>query len=123
MPLSTQALLSVTAFLSNTTADLAVPSAQFSFGSQVNLDTGTGANQADRIYVDTNTLTASSTVDIDLAGSLTDALGAALTFVRVKAIFLRASTGNTNNVVLGGAASNQFVGPFGAAAHTMHVKP
>lgn len=123
MPLSTQALLSVSAFLSNTGADMAVPSANFVFASQVNLDSGVGLNAADRIYVDSNTLGASATLDIDLAGSLTDALGAALTFARVKAIFLRAAVGNTNNVVLGGAAATQFVGPFGAAAHTMAVKP
>lgn len=123
MPLSTQALLSVSAFLSNTAADLAVPSASFVFASQVNLDTGTGLNQADKVYVDTNTLGASSNVDVDLAGSLTDALGAALTFARVKAVFLRAASGNTNNVVIGGAASNQFVGPFGAGTHTIAVKP
>lgn len=123
MPLSTQVLLSVSAFLSNTGADLSVPSANFNFASQVNLDNGTGLNAADRIYVDSNTLAASATVDIDLAGSLTDALGAALTFARVKAIFLRAAVGNTNNVVLGGAAATQFVGPFGAATHTIAVKP
>jgi hypothetical protein len=123
MPLSTQALLSVTAFLSNTSADLAVPSASFDFSSQVNLTNGTGLGAADRVYVDSNTLAASGTTDIDLAGSLTDALGAALTFVRVKGIFLRASSGNTNNVALGGAAATQFVGPFGAGTHTFAVKP
>ena len=123
MPLSSRALLSVEAFLSNTNADLAVPSANFVFSSQVNLDNGTGLNAADRVYVDTNTLAASANVDIDLAGSLSDALGASLTFARVKGIFVRAASGNTNNVVLGGAAATQFVGPFGAATHTMHVKP
>lgn len=123
MPLSTQTLIQVNAFLSNTAADLSVPAANFTFATQANLDSGTGLNAADRIYVDTNTLTASSTVDIDLAGSLTDALGAALTFARVKGIFLRAAVGNTNNVVLGAAASNQFFGPFGAATHTTNVKP
>lgn len=123
MPLSTQALISVKAFLSNTAADLVVPSAAIAFESQVNLDTGTGLNAADKAYVDTNTLAASGTLDLDLAGSLTDALGAALTFARVKAIFLRAALGNTNNVVLGGAAATQFVGPFGAATHTISVRP
>ena len=123
MPLSTQALLQVSAFYSNTSADLAVPSANPVFASQVNLDNGTGADQADRLYVDSNTLAASATVDIDLAGSLTDLLGAALTFVRVKGIFLRASKANTNNVVLGGAAATQFVGPFGATTHTIATKP
>lgn len=123
MPLSTQILLQISAFLSNTSADLTVPSANFAFGGQVNLDNGTGANQADRIYVDTNTLTASSTTDIDLAGSLTDSLGGSAVFARVKAIFLRAAAGNTNNVVIGGAAATQFVGPFGAATHTIAVRP
>lgn len=123
MPLSTQTLIQVNAFLSNATADLSVPSANFNFALQANLDSGTGLNAADRIYVDTNVLTASSTVDIDLAGVLTDALGAALTFARVKGIFLRTLVGNTNNVVLGAAAANQFFGPFGAATHTVNVKP
>lgn len=123
MPLSTDVLFQVAAYLSNTSSDLTVPSANISFAQSIHLDNGTGANAADRLYADTNTLAASGTVDVDLAGTLTDALGAALTFARVKAIFIRAAVGNTNNVVLGGAASNQFVGPFGAAAHTIAVKP
>jgi len=123
MPMSTQVFLSVSAFLSNTSADLAVPFANPQFQSQVNLDTGTGLNQADKIWADSNTLTASSTTDIDLAGALTDLLGQALTFVRVKGIFLRAAVGNVNNVVLGGAAATQFVGPFGATTHTVACRP
>ncbi len=123
MPLSTQVLLQVSAFLSNTSADLVVPSANASFGAQINLDNGTGANAADRLWLDSNTLGASANTDVDLAGNLTDALGQALTFARVKAIFVRAASGNTNNVVIGGAAANQFVGPFGAATHTLSVKP
>ena len=123
MPLSTDVLFQVGAYLSNTSADLTVPSANFAFAQSIHLDNGTGANAADKLYADSNTLAASGNVDIDLAGSLTDALGASLTFARVKALFLRAAAGNTNNVVIGGAASNQFVGPFGAAAHTFAVKP
>jgi hypothetical protein len=123
MPLSTNVLFQVAAYLSNTSADLAVPAANFAFASQFTLANGTGEDEADRLYADVNTLAASATTDIDLAGTLTDALGAALTFARVKALFLRASSGNTNNVVIGGAASNQFVGPFGAATDTFAVKP
>lgn len=123
MPLSSSVLFQVQAYLSNITADLAVPGANYSFATQYQLDNGTGANQADKLYADSNTLAASANTDVDLAGSLTDVLGAALTFAKVKAIFLRAATGNTNNVVLGGAASNAFVGPFGAAAHTISVSP
>jgi hypothetical protein len=123
MPLSTNVLFQVAAYLSNTSADLAVPAANFSFASQFALDSGTGENAADRLYAATETLAASANADVDLAGSLTDALGAALSFARVKALFLRTASGNVNNVIIGGAASNQFVGPFGAATHTFAVKP
>lgn len=94
-----------------------------SVSSIIQFTNGSGANQVDRLFSDQRTITASSNEDLDLAGSLTDAFGATLTFVRVKAIIVKAAAGNTNNVVVGGAASNQFVGPFGAATHTIAVKP
>lgn len=84
---------------------------------------GTGANQSDRIYHETNTLGASATKDYDLAGVLTDIYGTVISFARVKAVAIFADAANTNNVVLGGAAATQWVGPFGAAAHTIHVRP
>lgn len=87
------------------------------------LSTGTAAGQADKIYFDNNTLSASATLDVDLAGALTDALGNAATFARVKAIVVAAAAGNTNNVIVGGAASNGFVTPFGGATHTVTVRP
>lgn len=87
------------------------------------LTSGTASGQADLVWGDTNTLAASANTDVDLAGSLTGALGGTVTFVKVKAIMLYADEGNTNNVVLGNAASNGFVGPFGAATHTISVAP
>jgi hypothetical protein len=68
-------------------------------------DNGTGAGQVDRIFSDTRTLTASSSEDLDLVGTLTDAFGATVTFARIKGILVSAATGNTNNVVVGGVAS------------------
>lgn len=123
MPLSADVLFQVAAYLSNTSSDLTVPTAPLSFAQSFHLDNGTGANAADKLYLDTNTLAASANVDVDLAGSLSDALGASLSFARVKALFLRARDTNVNNVIIGGAATNQFVGPFGAATHTFAVKP
>ncbi len=105
------------------TGDLAVASSALNFVTGFSLSDGTGANQADKIYSDTDTLGASATRDIDLAGALTDILGLALTFVKVKGIFLAAAAGNVNNVVLGAAAATQFVGPFGAATHTAYAAP
>jgi len=87
------------------------------------LTPGTGANQADKMFAYRSTLAASASENIDLAGALTDVLGNALTFAKVKAIMVRADPGNTNDVVVGGAATNGFVGPFGAVTHTIAVKP
>lgn len=102
---------------------LANVSAPISRAIQAVLQTGTGANQADWAYSETNTLVASGTKDYDLAGTLTDIFGAVITFARVKVIALWADITNTNNVVLGAAAATQFVGPFGAATHTAHCRP
>lgn len=94
-----------------------------SYGPTIKLDTGTGANQIDRIWADTRTLTASSSEDLDLAGSLVDAIGQAVTFARVKAILIRPAAANTNNVIVGGASSNQFLTWVGGATHTVTVRP
>jgi hypothetical protein len=103
--------------------DLQTQQSILSFVRSIALDSGTGANQADRLFSDTRTIAASGTDDLDLAGSLVDAFGATLTFVKVKAIAVFAYAANTNNVVLGNAAANQFQGPFGAVTHTIAVAP
>lgn len=84
---------------------------------------GTAANTANRLYQGRRTLTASSNEDLDLAAVLTDTYGAAITFARIRALVVKAAAANTNNVVVGGAATNTWVGPFGAATHTVAVKP
>jgi hypothetical protein len=63
----------------------------------LSLADGTGAGLADRIFSDTRTLSASATEDLDLSGSLTNAFGT-VTFARIKAVLVVASTDNTNNV-------------------------
>lgn len=87
------------------------------------LTDGTANGKADLAWGKTATLAASANEDIDLAGSLTGALGGTTTFVEVVSITVTADEGNTNNVVVGGAAATQFVGPFGAATHTIAVQP
>jgi hypothetical protein len=103
--------------------DLTTRNAALAFARSLALDNGTGANQVDKLYQDTNTLGASATLDIDLVGALTDVFGTAFNFARVKGLFVAAAAANTNNVVVGGAAATQWVGPFGAAAHTIAVRP
>jgi hypothetical protein len=89
----------------------------------ITFQNGTGLNQANAVFSDRRTLSASANEDLDLAGVLVSAFGATLTFTKIKAIFVGAAAANTNNVVVGGAAATQFVGPFGAATHTVAVPP
>lgn len=102
--------------------DLSTPLDLTSVTSKVNLSrgaaftSGTGTGQADLVWSDTRTLAASGTEDLDLAGVLINpVLGTAMTFARVKAIMIAASTANTNNVVVGGVA-NGWVGLLSPAA-------
>lgn len=103
--------------------DLGSASATLSKSYTATLASGTAVGQADKIFHDTRTLAASATEDIDLAGSLTDAFGTTLTFVRIKALIVAAAAANTNNVIVGGASATQFVSWNGGATHTVTVRP
>lgn len=121
MALSTRLSLDLAATLTSS-LDLQTTSATLPFKRDLIWGSGTGANLADKVWADNRTLTASSTEDLDLAGgSLTDALGAALTFARVRMLIVYAAIANTNNVVVGGDAN--AVPFFGAATHTVTVRP
>lgn len=102
--------------------DLTTVSAPISFSRSVSLGSGTGVGQADRLFSDRRTLAASATEDLDLAGSLTDALGATVTLARVKGIMISAAPGNTNNVVVGGSSSNTWATLFNATG-TLTLRP
>lgn len=100
-------------------------------GSEVNpfakalsiaLASGVGVNQADKVFADTRTLALSATEDLDLAGVLLDGFGQAITFAKLKAIFIVAAPGNTNDVVVTRPASNG-VPLFLAGADGIAVKP
>lgn len=103
--------------------DIAAPRQDIAKRASLNLSTGVGANQADLVFTDTRTLAASATENLDLAGVLTDAFGQSLAFAEIVAILVVASGANANDVVIGGAASNGFVSPFGDATDTVKVKP
>lgn len=106
------------------TPDLGEAMAQFLGFADTVLQNGTGDNQADKAFSNTRSLAASATEDLDLAGgTLIDPLGAPVTFAKIRAIIVKAAVGNTNNVVIGGAAANAFVGPLGAANNTVAVPP
>ena len=102
--------------------DLGTASFPVDIQASVSLANGTGANQADLLWSDTRTVTASSTDSLDLAGSLTNAFGATVTFARIKAVMVKAASGNTNNVNVTRPASNG-VPLFLAASDGIPVKP
>jgi hypothetical protein len=88
----------------------------------IGITSGTGSYQADLMYAASRTLAASATDNLDLSGVLTDALGSVLAMAKVVAIYIRARDANTSDLTIGNGA-NPFVGPFGAAAHTLTVSP
>jgi len=92
------------------------------YGANYSFTNGTGANQANECFVDTRTLSASATEDLDLAGGLTDAYGTALTFTKIKAIIIKAAAANTNNVQITRPASNGLV-LFMAASDGIALTP
>lgn len=108
MALTTTLDVQLNANYTATAADFVTATALAQYAKQIALTSGTGANQADKYWSDQRTIAASSNDDLDLAGSLTDLITGTMTFVRIKGIIVYAATGNTNNVVIGGSASNPF---------------
>jgi hypothetical protein len=86
---------------------------------------GSGANQANKLFVDTRTLAASGTENLDFSGALTDPLGAAVVFTKIRALMVRAAAANTNDVVVGGlnAAAFGIITLFGDDPSSVKVKP
>jgi hypothetical protein len=102
--------------------DLGTATLPFSDSLLIALTNGTGASMADKVFTDTRTLGASATEDLDLAGVLTDAFGATITFAKIKAIYIEAAVGNTNDVQIQRATANG-VPLFMAALDGLPVKP
>jgi len=121
MALSTKILTQVVATLTDA-LDLSTATDPLSYAYRQTLTSGTGANQADMLWHDTRTLAASGTEDLDLAGVLVNGLGDTQTFARVKAIFVTAAAGNTNNVNVTRPAANG-VPLFLAAGDGVAVRP
>lgn len=84
---------------------------------------GVAANKADTIFSDVRTLAASGSETLLLTASLKDQFGNVITFAKVKALLIKASAANTNNVVVGNAATHAFQGPLDAATDTLTIPP
>lgn len=103
--------------------DLSTVSQALAYTKAFDFTNGTGANQANMIFMDQRTISASGNDDLDLAGSLTNAYGTTITFTSIKGIIVYAATANTNDVHVGGAGSNQFLEWVGNSSDLVVVKP
>ncbi len=113
--------------LSTLTKALDLPGASVTsptaYQAQSVFSSGTSNGQANIVWHDERTIAASSSETLDLNGSLTDALGGSVALTKIKALLVKAATGNTNNVVVGNAAANAWFAPFDAATDTVSIQP
>jgi len=121
MTLSSNLVVTLTATLTKA-LDLLSPEGKLAIQKAIALTSGVGANQADKIFSDQRTITASATDSLDLAGSLLDAFGDAFTPARIKALYVFAAAANTNNVNVTRPAANG-VPLFLAAGDGIPVRP
>ncbi|HXH11158.1 MAG TPA: hypothetical protein VNP04_15525 [Alphaproteobacteria bacterium] len=122
MPLTADIILGVSATLTNV-LDLVTATAPLNLKTSVSLTNGTGANKAQKVFSDRRTLASGANENLDLAGALTDAFGATLTFADIKAIYLSALSTNTTTVTLTAPATNGYVGLFAALGDGLNIPP
>jgi hypothetical protein len=101
-----------------------IPAFDLPFYPDLALENGVSANEADLLYAASLVIAPSGSQTLTLTGgSIKDPFGAGLTFAYVKAILARVYPNSPGGLVVGNAAANTFVGPFGAAANTLAAKP
>jgi hypothetical protein len=86
------------------------------------LTNGTGAGQIDKLWADTRTTSGNDDLDVNGA-AITDEFGGALAFARVKFLFVKAADANVGNVLVGAAAANGLISPFGSATDKLVLRP
>ena len=105
---------------------LSNPQDLLSFKKDLVFANGTGANQADKRWSSAARSLAGTTAEsLDLACSLLDYRGNAITFARIKglAIFNNAAIGAANLIQVGGAASNAFINWVANSSDIVNVRP
>lgn len=92
------------------------------FDKVVQLLDGTGAGKANKTYAASRTIAGSGSDPLDLAGVLADAFGAPLTFTKVRAIAIAASSANASTIKMG-AGTAPMGTLFGANTERLVIRP
>lgn len=123
MPLTGNITLSVSA-KQTATLDLGAAVADLLLSQAVVFANGTGAAQADKAWSDRRQLAASGSEDLDLNGgsALLDPYGAAVSFVKIRWLGIKALASNTNNLVVGAAAANAWANLLNSTG-TLTLRP
>ena len=88
------------------------------------LSDGTGADKADLCVEVDSSLGVGANTTIDLAGSLSDIFGDAVTFARIKALLIENESTDADAVlIVGGAGANPWPGPFQDVSDKIEVRP
>jgi hypothetical protein len=101
--------------------DLAQTGAQINYPLAISIAHGLLAGQMDKIFSDTRTLATGANEDLDLAGSLTDALGVTFTIAKLNLLFVYAKSTNTTNITVARTATTPV--PWLSAAAGTVLKP
>lgn len=121
MPLSASVRLRLAASQTGS-SDFGGPAFTPALEAVMNLANGTGAGQADLLFVDERSVNASSNDDIDLAGALTGAFGTTITAAEIVGVLVinapRDGAANTSSLTIGNG-SNPFVGFLGGTTPTI----
>jgi len=102
--------------------DLSTPSDVLTSSRKTTITSGTGANQVDQVFHDIRSLASGANEELDLAGSLTNAMGETITFDMVRAIMIY-NPDTASTLIIGGAAANAWEPWAGAAGDKLVVRP
>ncbi len=83
---------------------------------------GTGNSNANQAWHGSVVVGATSTSSVDLSGSLINAFGGNVNFAKVQGLLIK-NTHASSPLLVGGAAANAWVGPFGDATDVIAVPP
>lgn len=106
----------------NKSLDIGNARLDVNYSKKYSVANGTDASQANMIWTDNRSISASSSDDLDLYGGLTNAFGDTINFTAIKGIFIVADPSNVNNVIIGGDGS-ALVNWVGNANDVVNVKP